>query len=98
MEKANDRVVERVLYVTSESDMDRIVTNAINKAMKLQLIETNDNSEKLYTAEEACKLLRCSKPTLHRWKKEGIIPFARIGTNIRYKESDIKNLLNTKKR
>ena len=98
MEKANDRVVERVLYVTSESDMDRIVTNAINKAMKLQLIETSDNSEKLYTAEEACKLLRCSKPTLHRWKKEGIIPFVRIGTNIRYKESDIKNLLNTKKR
>ncbi len=50
------------------------------------------DEEVLYTTDEACKILKCSKPTLHRWKKEGIIPHVRIGSNIRYKKSDLEKL------
>lgn len=50
----------------------------------------------LLTTNEACEFLRCSKPTLHRWKKEGIVPHIRIGANIRYRESDLVDILNSK--
>ncbi|MDD2646151.1 MAG: helix-turn-helix domain-containing protein [Bacteroides sp.] len=45
--------------------------------------------EKLLTTAEACEYLRVSKPTLHRWKRENIIPHVRLGGNIRYKLSDL---------
>lgn len=38
----------------------------------------------------------CSKPTLHRWKKSGIVPFVRLGSNIRYKQTDLEKLIKTK--
>lgn len=68
------------------------------KLKELQPVTEEKQEEKLYTSAEACELLRCSKPTLYRWKKEKIIPHVRIGSNIRYKESDIQKLLNSKKR
>jgi excisionase family DNA binding protein len=40
----------------------------------------------------------CSKPTLHRWKKSGIVPFVRLGGNIRYRESDLQQLIERKGR
>ncbi|HAC74039.1 MAG TPA: hypothetical protein DCF46_10625 [Porphyromonadaceae bacterium] len=54
--------------------------------------ETGEERERLLTTDETCEFLRCSKPTLHRWKKRGIVPHVRIGTNIRYKESDLRKL------
>lgn len=85
-----------------ENYLERIVEKSINKAFKSfgeqflreqnspEIKESND--EELYTTEEACKILKCSKPTLHRWKKEGIVPHIRIGNNIRYKKSDLMKL------
>jgi len=54
-------------------------------------------SERLLTSSEACEFLRCSKPTLHRWKSEGTVPHVRIGSNIRYRESDLKKLIEARK-
>lgn len=57
---------------------------------------TEKKEERLLTSNEACEFLRCSKPTLHRWKSAGILPHVRIGTNIRYKESDLKKLIESR--
>ncbi len=55
-----------------------------------------EKPERLLTANEACEFLRCSKPTLHRWKSAGIVPHVRIGSNIRYKESDLQKVLTSR--
>lgn len=86
-----------IIYQIRENDLKKIVENIVKELKKSEQPEIEETPEKLYTAEEACKILRCSKPTLHRWKKSGIIPFVRIGVNIRYRESDINNLLNSRK-
>ena len=86
-----------IIYQIRETDLKKIVENIVKELKKSEQPEIEETPGKLYTTEEACKILRCSKPTLHRWKKEGIIPFVRIGVNIRYKESDINNLLNSRK-
>lgn len=79
-----------------ESTIEKAVERAVNKAFQSMHKEPapvkEADDEVLYTTDEACKILKCSKPTLHRWKKEGIIPHVRIGNNIRYRKSDLEKL------
>ncbi len=90
-----DRIV-----LLNEIDLDQLLKRAVFQAMG-ELRETDlptpkPEPEKLLTTQEACELLRCSKPTLHRWKKSGIVPFVRLGSNIRYKQTDLEKLIETK--
>lgn len=92
-----DRIV-----LLNEIDLDQLLKRAVFQAMG-ELRETDlptpkPESEKLLTTQEACELLRCSKPTLHRMKKSGIVPFVRIGSNIRYKQTDLQQLIERKGR
>ena len=79
--------------------LDEIIKKIVQEEVSKQLAQINHEkpepvNEKLLTAEEACDYLRCSRPTLHRWKKEGIVPHVRIGANIRYRESDLREISN----
>lgn len=85
----NDLGTKNVLITVNAEDLMRFFEKVSNRA-EVQ------PEEKLLTTEEACKLARVSRPTLHRWKSNGIIPFIKIGKNIRYKESDLKKLLESK--
>lgn len=88
------------IYLLKDADLDQLLKRAVFQAIgelrETDLPKPKPEPEKLYTTAEACELLRCSRPTLHRWKRDGLIPFVRIGTNIRYKESDLKKLIETK--
>jgi predicted site-specific integrase-resolvase len=44
--------------------------------------------------QEIMMRLHISNRTLQNWRSKGILPFARIGKKIFYKESDLRNLLN----
>lgn len=51
------------------------------------------------TRQEAADLIGVSLVTIHNWTKEGVIHAHKIGTRIRFKKSDIENiLLNSNKR
>jgi excisionase family DNA binding protein len=79
--------MENVILL-KESELRRIIADVM--AEKPQ--EEKTPEEQLLTTNEACEFLRCSKPTLHRWKKEGIVPHVRIGANIRYRKSDLQKI------
>ncbi|MGN0875360.1 MAG: helix-turn-helix domain-containing protein [Akkermansia sp.] len=58
-----------------------------------ELEQKNDDTETYVTAKEARELLGVCHTTLWRWEKEQyIVPF-RIGVKVRYRLSDIKNLM-----
>jgi len=82
-----------LMVLTSETDLKKIVGEVIKELKKQEEPKEEKKEEKLYTANEACAFLRCSKPTLHRWKRDGLISFIKIGTNIRYRESDLKKIV-----
>lgn len=88
----------QVMYLVSKDDIKDIAISIVEQLRKEIPEPVEEKEEKLLTSEEACSFLRCSKPTLHRWKKEGIIPHVRIGSNIRYKESDLRSLLELKRK
>lgn len=51
-------------------------------------------TEIFLTTEEACHMAKISRPTLHRWKKSGLIPYVKIGKNVRYRQSELIEALN----
>lgn len=63
----------------------------VDKKMTKQKYEAE---ERMLTTEEACKIAKVSRPTLHRWKKAGLVPYVKIGKNVRYKHSDLIETLN----
>lgn len=74
--------------------IDELIKKIVKEEVARQLAdlhheEPHQAEEKLLTTAEACEFLRVSKPTLHRWKREDIIPHVRLGGNIRYKLSDL---------
>jgi len=42
--------------------------------------------------DEACKILGISRPTFHRWKNSGLVPFVKVGKTVMMKRADIINL------
>ena len=42
---------------------------------------------------EAMKLLAVSRPTLQRWRSSGTLPYAKIGSSVWYRRSDVEALL-----
>lgn len=56
-------------------------------------IQKSPQKEVLLTSKQSATLLRISLPTLHKWKIEGRINFYRIGTRIRFKESELLSAL-----
>jgi excisionase family DNA binding protein len=89
--------MSELFFLTREDDIKKIVNDIINELKIGEKPIEEKKEERLLTTSEACELLRCSKPTLHRWKKAGLVPFLKIGVNVRYRESDLKKIIETKK-
>ena len=50
-------------------------------------------TDELLNVEEACKFLRVSKVTIHKWKKRKLIVSYRIGRRIYFKKHELINSL-----
>lgn len=69
------------------------IQNALNGQKENFSGEKQPESDCIMTRKEASTFLNISLTTLDNWTKKGIIPKHRINTSIRYKKSDIENLL-----
>ncbi len=67
-----------------------LVTETV-KALEQKLTDTA--AETYPSADKVAEMLSVSKPTLWRWEKSGYLVPVRIGGKVRYKMSDIKQLL-----
>lgn len=69
------------------------IQNALNGQKENPSGEKQPESDCIMTIKEASTFLNISLTTLDNWTKKGIIPKHGINTSIRYKKSDIENLL-----
>jgi len=58
---------------------------------------TTEQGDRLLKASEVLNLLGITKSTLHAMRKKGQIPATPIGSQYKYKESDIQRMLKTRK-
>lgn len=55
-----------------------------------------DNEPKRYlSADEVCKRLSITKPTIHEWKKRGILKSYKLGSRVYYRFDEIENAMIT---
>jgi len=57
------------------------------------LIRHQVNMERLLTIEDVCDLLQVSKSLVYKWVHYQFIPHLKIGTKVRFKQSQIENWL-----
>jgi hypothetical protein len=82
-----------------ESLFDMIFSNALelNKLKdalnRAQLSEAEKLKRRLIGSKKVCELLKISDRTLKTWRKEGIIPFIKIGKNVYYNPGDLEEKL-----
>jgi len=77
-------------FTISKEELKQLIEDAIYKATCTQPnLEYN-----IITEKELSKRIGISKVTLHKYRKEGKIPFSQIGRTIRY---DYKEVMETLK-
>ena len=84
---------------TNPSDLITELKNSLIPELKAQLsaqFQPKEPTEYL-TRSEVCKLLKINLSTLHRWRKENIIPSYGYGNRVYFKRSEIDAIINQNK-
>ena len=77
----------------SAADLEHILRNLINDLIS----EREEVKKETYiSANQVSNLLGVSKSTLWRWEKENYLVPVRVGNKLRYKESEVKQLMEGK--
>ena len=66
---------------TKEEEIDRVILDIAKCKMKI------------YTSEEVCHLLCIAPKLLVRYRKEGLLPYSRVGDKYWYTQKDIDEFL-----
>lgn len=81
---------EYILIKMSVQELKDLVSECVSEAMNEHFkSEPQPKDEALLKTDEIAKYLGVSKVTIHTWKREGKIPFHRLGRRIYFKKSEI---------
>ena len=85
--------MEKTNITISKEELQQLIEDAVYKATCTQPnLEYN-----IITEKELSKRLGISKVTLHKYRKEGKIPFSKVGRTIRYDYKEVMETLKFKK-
>ena len=76
--------------ITTE-ELKELIENAVYKAINGQAV-----NYEIITENELSKRIGISKVTLHKYRKEGKIPFSKIGRSIRYDYKEVQKAIKIK--
>lgn len=86
------------VFQLSVEDLSTMIRQSV--ATELQKVSNfisttpKDDSDKILTREEVCKLLKVSTTTLHNWNISKILENHKVGRRVYYKKSDVLAVLN----
>lgn len=86
------------MYQLSLEDLSTMIRQSV--ATELQKVSNlisptpKDDSDKILTREEVCKLLKVSTTTLFNWNNDKILENHKVGRRVYYKKSDVLAVLN----
>lgn len=72
-------------------DFKALVAEIVQEALA-ELRDKDDTpapDDDYITISDVCRLLKRSRPTIHQWKKKGILPFYRLGGNVYFKRHEV---------
>ena len=68
-----------VLNLTKE-ELTSLIQSAVENSMSGK--QNRKQEDQLIKINRLCEILKVSKATIHKWKKEGLIPFKRISNRV----------------
>ena len=74
--------------------MREIVASELQKAKEIILPTPIEDSDKILTREEVCKLLKVSLTTLFNWNNDKTLVNYKVGRRVFYMKTDVLALLN----
>lgn len=72
---------------------EELISRAVNEVAAVAMVERNDH---LLAKEEAKSLLGVCDATLWHWQRKGYLVPVKIGTRVKYRESDVNRVLGKK--
>ena len=85
--------MEKTNFTISKEELQQLIEDAVYKATCTQPnLEYN-----IITEKELSKRLKITKVTLHKYRKEGKIPFSQVGRTIRYDYKEVMETIKFKK-
>lgn len=80
-----------ILSALPITQLKSIIAESVSEAFAEQNASTPKLKEddSLLKIEEVCAILHVSKVTVHKWKRNGLIPFHRMGAKIYFKKSEV---------
>ena len=89
---------ETPIVMLTVGQLKEVIKSIIYEAIKDEVSVEDSGVDTMLTTDEVCEYLRISRPTLHRWKRDRIVPHIKIGKNIRYRQSDLDKALKSTSR
>lgn len=93
--------MERYIYTSlTAEELVKTIKDGIKDALsEKHTNSSNENQEEdLISIDDVQKIFRVSKVTIHKWKKQGLIPFYKVNSRLYFKKTEILDSLQTKKR
>ena len=87
---SNSLILEQV----SKSELKDLIVQAVSEQFsKSHQASPPAREFTILTRQETAKTLGITLSTLHEWTKSGVIQGTRIGTRVRYRQSDVETAL-----
>ena len=86
---------QKILLIVDAKDIEQIKSSIESICEKVDqlLYDRLENSDTYLTSEEAAKLLKISRRTLHQWRKAGALRYSQIGRKVFFKNKDVQKLI-----
>ncbi|MDV3927733.1 hypothetical protein CMT52_08940 [Elizabethkingia anophelis] len=88
--------METIHFVGVEpQDLIKEIAKEVKNILFADLEKTiKDNEPKRYlSADEICKQFDITKPTIHEWRKRGILKSYKLGSRVYYRLDEIENAM-----
>jgi excisionase family DNA binding protein len=87
-----------LIEIISHEDFQELLTRIDAIQKKLDALNgTNVLTQKLYSVNEACHLLKVSRRTLQRYRDNGLLSFTQVKNKIMFQKDDIEQFIKSNK-
>jgi len=86
-----------LLTEVSIEELDQLIQKSVAAAINASGAQKTDDGDELLTVAEAAEFLKCTKVSIHVWKRDKGLKFHKIGRSTRFKKSELLEFLTRRK-
>jgi excisionase family DNA binding protein len=91
-------ITEKPLFTLTVTELTELIRSVVADVLKKEekTSENDSKGEEHFNIEELANFLKCSKVTIHQYKKKGL-PYYRVGRKVLFKRSEVLDFMKSPK-